>query len=472
MKVAVIGAGPAGLTAAYQLARAGAEVEVFEASPHVGGMSRSIELWDQTVDLGPHRFFSSDARVNRLWLEVADGDYAMVERLTRIYYGKKFFNYPLEAGNALWNLGPISAASCVVSYLKQRMRPTEDQRTFESWVVRRFGRRLFDIFFRSYSEKLWGIGCDQLDEDFAAQRIKKLSLGEAIKNALGWGGKGHRTLVDQFAYPLRGTGMIYERMAEAVDAVGAVHLSSPVKRILHDGQLVTGLQLFNGRIDSYDHVVSTMPITHLIRGLDHVPRRVQEAASQLRFRNTILVYLQVDGHELFPDQWIYVHDSSLKVGRVTNFRNWVPQLYGQQQSSILALEYWCNDDDPDWSLDDGRLISLAQKEIRTTGLVGDAQILDGHVVRVPRCYPVYAKNYRDNLDRVVEYISDFQRLWPIGRYGSFKYNNQDHSILMGMMAAENILESRQNDLWSINTDYTAYQESATITATGLSPVTA
>lgn len=468
MKVAVIGAGPAGLTAAYQLAKAGIEVDVFEASNHVGGMSRSFRLWDQTVDLGPHRFFSADARVNRLWLEVVERDYTMVDRLTRIYYDKRFLNYPLDAANALKNLGPFEAARCVLSYLKQRFRPDEDHQTFESWVVRKFGRRLFEMFFQSYSEKLWGISCQDLDEDFAAQRIKKLSLGEAIKNALGLGGRQHQTLVDQFAYPNLGTGMVYDRMADYVRALGRVSLKAPVKRVFHDRRHVTGLQLVDGRIESFDHVISTMPLTHLVRGLDGVPQNVVDAIGHLTFRNTILAYLHVDRSDLFQDQWIYVHDRDLQVGRVTNFRNWVPQLYGQQSSSILALEYWCYDQDQIWSQRDGELIKLAEKEIRSTGLVGDAVITAGHIVRVPRCYPVYAKNYKQHLQTVTEYLSTFERLTPIGRYGSFKYNNQDHSILMGLLAAENIIECRENDLWSINTDYGAYQEAATITASGLS----
>lgn len=471
MKVAVIGAGPAGLTAAYQLAKSGGEVELFEASDHVGGMSRSFELWNQTVDLGPHRFFSGDARVNRFWLEIAQRDYTMVDRLTRIYYDKRFFNYPLDASNALKNLGPIESARCVLSYLKQRCRPDDDAQTFESWVVRRFGRRLFEIFFQSYSEKLWGISCQDLDEDFAAQRIKKLSLGEAIKNALKLGGRNHQTLVDQFAFPNMGTGMIYDRLAEYVSALGKVTKNAPVKRVFHDQKRVTGLQLVDGRIESFDHVISTMPLTHLVRGLDGVPAHVVDATRQLKFRNTILTYLNVAGSDLFPDQWIYVHDSDLQVGRVTNFRNWVPQLHGNESSSILSMEYWCYDQDAMWKQPDEELIDLAEREIRDTGLIGDAEISAGHVVRVPRCYPVYAKGYKQHLKVVTDYLADFQCLTPIGRYGAFKYNNQDHSILMGLLAAENLIESRENDLWSINTDYGTYQEAATITASGLSPVT-
>ena len=467
MKVAIIGAGPAGLTAAYQLSKAGVEVEVFEASSDVGGLSRSLSLWGQTVDLGPHRFFSSDARVNRLWLEVVGRDYRMVERLTRIYYGGQLFQYPLEAWDALCKLGIGEATRCVASFIRQQALPGPDQGTFESWVVRRFGRRLFDIFFKSYSEKLWGIPCDQLDADFAAQRIKKLSLAAAIRNSLGAERARHRTLVDEFAYPIGGTGMVYERMAEMVQAVGQIHLETTIRRVIHDNGQVTGIEKHDGQIERFDHIVSTMPLTNLVRGLGGVPPHVERAAQSLTFRNTVLVYLHVAAADIFPDQWVYMHSSDLGMGRVTNFRNWVPELYGSQESSILAVEYWCYEKDEQWQAPDDAWIARAADEIQTTGLLGSAKIDDGRVVRIPKSYPVYAKGYQEHLSVVEKYLSTLSGLTPIGRYGAFKYNNQDHSILMGILAAENILEQQINDLWSVNTDYETYQESATITESGL-----
>lgn len=474
MKVGVIGAGPAGLTAAYQLAKAGADVEVFEGSAAVGGMSRSFQLWGQTVDLGPHRFFSNDARVNRLWLEVVGRDYRMVNRLTRICYNKRFYHYPLEPVNALWNMGPVEAARCVTSYLREKARPSfpaDAPGTFESWVVGRFGRRLFEMFFKSYSEKLWGIPCRDLDADFAAQRIKKFSLGEAIKAALGLGAGRHKTLVDRFAYPVGGTGMTYERMADAVrDRGGQVRLQCPIRRVLNEDGHVRGLELADGEQRYFDHVISTMPLTQLVRGLGNMSVEVKTAVDSLTFRNTIVVYLNVDGTDLFPDQWLYVHSPDLKTGRVTNFRNWVPELCGEHKTSILALEYWCYDRDTVWAAPDEQLIGRAGEEIRSTGLIGGARVLDGHVVRVRRCYPVYRSGYKDYLARVVSYLRGFGGLTPIGRYGSFKYNNQDHSILMGLLAAENLLEGRGHDLWAVNTDYDSYQEAAQITETGLQPV--
>jgi protoporphyrinogen oxidase len=471
MRIAIIGAGPAGLTAAYQLAKGGAEVEVFEASETVGGLARSVERWGQRVDIGPHRFFSDDLRVNRLWLEVVGRDYRMVDRQTRIFYNRRFFDYPLRPANALWNMGAANAGLCLSSYLKEKVAPSfhaDNGGTFESWVVGRFGRRLYNMFFKSYSEKLWGIPCSELDADFAAQRIKKFSLGEALKSALGLGNGKHKTLVNQFAYPTGGSGMVYERMAERIQRRGGkVHLNCPVRRLVHDGPSVGGVEFTDGNVAGFDHVISTMPLTLLVRRLDGVPKEVLEAVDGLRFRNTILIYLHVNAAKLFPDQWLYIHSPDLQTGRITNFRNWVPELYGTAQTSILALEYWAYDEDPLWQEQDSKLIDLAAREVRSTGLIGDAPVLDGDVVRLRRCYPVYARGYKDKLAPVISYLNTFRGLSVIGRYGAFKYNNQDHSILMGILAAQNLLEGTKHDLWAVNTDYETYQEAATITATGL-----
>ncbi|HEY4308837.1 MAG TPA: FAD-dependent oxidoreductase [Pirellulales bacterium] len=472
MRVAVIGAGPAGITAAMRLAQGGAQVAVYEAGDLIGGLARSFDLWGQRVDLGPHRFFSMDARVNRLWLDVVGRDYRMVDRLTRIHYRGRFFHYPLRPVNALTNMGVVNAGQCLISYLRERIAPTcdpERDRSFESWVVNRFGRRLFNMFFKSYSEKLWGISCQQLDADFAAQRIKKFSLGEAIKSALlPRKQSAHHTLVDRFAYPTAGTGSVYERMAERVRSLGGeIHLGSPVRRVVHEDRHVRGVEQVDGRLDTCDHVISTMPLTLLVRGLGDIPDDVRTSIESLKFRNTVLVYLHVDAVDLFPDQWVYIHSDNLKMGRLTNFRNWVPELYGEHNTTILAAEYWCYEQDALWTQPDEKIIADAEAELRTTGLMADAKVLAGHVVRIPRCYPVYARGYREHVERVVSYLQTFSGITPIGRYGSFKYNSQDHSILMGVLAAENLLENRRHDLWAVNTDYASYQEDALITETGL-----
>ncbi len=475
MRIAVIGAGPAGMTAAYkiseELGRKVSALDVYEKSAQVGGLAKSIDLWDQRVDLGPHRFFSHDTKINEVWLEVVGKDYDIVNRQTRIYYKKRFFDYPIRALNALKGLGLFEAARCMISYLIERLAPTRDTSTFEGWVTSRFGKRLYTIFFKTYSEKLWGISCTDLDSDFAAQRIKKLSLFEAVKNAL-FPGKGnkHATLVNKFAYPTRGTGSVYENMQQKIsDRGGNVYLNSGVARVNTTESSARSLTLESGETREYDHIISTMPISILVERLPEVPAAIVEQSQKLTFRNTILVYLRVDRTNLFTDQWLYVHDPSVEVGRVTNFRNWLPSIYGHSQSTILCLEYWCNLDDPLWNQDPDHLIENAGKEIVRTGLVAEGEVKEGHVVRLPRCYPVYFKGYREVVKQVETYIDSVEGLYAIGRYGAYKYNNQDHSILMGLRVAENIVDGTRHDLWSINTDYEVYQESSVITKTGLQP---
>ncbi|MET1033531.1 MAG: FAD-dependent oxidoreductase [Candidatus Saccharimonadales bacterium] len=472
-RVAVIGAGPAGATAAYLLAKRGVEVDLYEASPHVGGMSRSIELWGQIVDIGAHRFFSSDSRVNKLWLEVVGKDYEMVNRLSRIMYQNKFYDYPIKASNALKNLGIWESFLCVGSYAWQRVKPggKELGTTFESWVEARFGKRLAHHFFKTYAEKLWGIPTSELDAEFAAQRIKKLSLWEAAKGAIfGGGGEKHKTLVDQFAYPTKGTGMVYERMkASIIKNGGKVHLETPIQELVTSGKTVTGVKLVSGEVHKYDEVISSMPLTLLVSRLKNLPQKVTRANGSLRFRNTLIVYLQVKetkGAEIFPDNWIYLHSEDLKMGRITNFRNWVPSIRNGKKEAILALEYWCFDQDEFWHWDDEQYIELAKKELVKTTLVKPEQIMDGKVMRVPKCYPVYGHGYRKPLKIVEDHLREYKHLQVIGRYGAFKYNNQDHSILMGIMAVENILDKAKHDLWNVNSD-DEYQESSKITATGL-----
>jgi protoporphyrinogen oxidase len=468
-KVAVIGAGPAGLTAAYQLSKSrDVGVTLFEASGSVGGLAKSIELWGQTVDIGPHRFFSTDTRVNEFWLEVVGGRYEMVNRLTRIFYNGKFFYYPLKPLDAFAKLGPFESARCFFSYVAERLSPTELKGDFETWVTSRFGKRLFEVFFKTYSEKLWGISCKELDSDFAAQRIKKLSLFEAIKNAFLGGGGGHKTLVDKFAYPHEGTGMVYRMMAEGFAKNGGdLRLETPVERVRTVNGKVVGLDLTNGESLDFDTVISSMPLSLLVSRLDEAPEEIREKANSLRFRNTILVYLNVDSAELFEDNWLYVHSPTLDCGRITNFRNWVPQLYRDEKTSILCMEFWCFEGDAEWAMPDEELAAKAIAELNETGLNEGAAVLDAEVYRINRCYPVYAKGYRETLEPIEDFLRTVKNLIPIGRYGAFKYNNQDHSILMGLLAAENVLEGKRHDLWEINTDYDEYQEASIITDTGL-----
>lgn len=457
-KVAIIGAGPAGITCAYELAKRGIEVHVYEAGAQVGGLAKTIDLWGNKLDLGPHRFFSHDARVNQLWLEVVGRDYKMVKRLTRVYYKNRFYFYPIRPLDALRKLGLASSIKCLISYFAEKLFPVKQDGSFENWVISRFGKQLFTIFFKTYSEKLWGLPCADLDADFAAQRIKKFSLGEAIKHGLGWR-VHHKTLIDEFAYPIYGTGMVYERMEAKIRKCGGnVFLQTPVKRIVTEHNQVSGIELVNGQTIAYNHVVSTMPFTSMVKQLPGVPPHIAAMAKSLRFRNTILVYLLIDGSDLFPDNWLYIHSEELRTGRITNFNNWVPEIIHNPKTTTVALEYWCNDEDDIWKEVDEQLIHLATTEFLSTGLNKRKRVLQGYVYRIPRCYPVYKRGYKVPLKQMESFVSGIKGLSVIGRYGSFKYNNQDHSILMGLLAAENIADHKHHNLWNVNSDYENYQE--------------
>ncbi len=401
---------------------------------------------------------------------MVEDKYDIVNRQTRIFYKNNFFDYPLKPGNAFRGLGFFEAARCVISYMWQRLFPVKDTNTFESWVIKRFGKRLYQIFFKTYSEKLWGISCDQLDSDFASQRIKKLSLFEAIKNAFFQGKKNkHKTLVDQFAYPLKGTGWVYEKMVERIKENGGnVHMNTGVEKVESSGKKIKSITLTTGETINYDYVVSSMPMSLLVRNLSETPNNIRELANSLKFRNTMLVYLKIDRTDLFPDQWLYIHSKEMDTRRITNFRNWLPELYGEDENTIICLEYWANFEDEEWKMEVEELIRTAKNDLITAGFVKEKEIRDGKVIRLPRCYPVYFKDYKKILSPVEQYLDSIENLHVIGRYGAYKYNNQDHSIIMGIFAAQNILENKDNNLWEINTDYEVYQETSIITKTGLS----
>jgi protoporphyrinogen oxidase len=465
-KICIIGGGPAGLTAAYKLIQNGQKVSVYEANKIVGGMSKTFKLWGQLVDLGPHRFFSDDPRVNKLWLEVVGDRYSMVNRKTRIYFDNKFFDYPLKPLNALLNLGFFRSTVCVISYIRYRVFPLRNKVNFETWVINRFGKKLYEIFFKSYREKLWGIKCDELDVDFASQRIKKLSLYEAIKNSFLSNKNSHKTLVDLFAYPNNGTGFVYDNLKNKITKFGGkIFLNKRIKslKIMKNDVLV---KLSNGKIEKFDHVISTMPITNLVNNLNNVPKYVKKNLSKLYFRNTILVYLKVNKKKIFSDQWIYLHSKNLSVGRITNFSNWNSKINNNSKDTILCMEFWCYNHDVIWKSNDKDISLLAIRELIKTNLVSSKSIINTKVLKIPKCYPVYFKNYKKNLSPVIKYLKTLKRLSVIGRYGSYKYNNQDHSILMGILVAENLTSKKKHDLWSVNTDY-EYQEKSEITKTGL-----
>ena len=465
-KTIIIGAGPAGLSCGYELTKKGKEVQLFEASEFIGGMARSFDLWGQRVDVGPHRFFSKQKEINAFFNELIKDDFTLVERQTRIYYRQRFFEYPLKLGNVLKNL-PLGVIFQILWYYGvQIINPIKDPKNFEEWVTNRFGKKLFEIFFKYYTEKLWGIKCTAIDADWAAQRIKTLTLMGAVKSAI-FGNKGnkHKTLVDQFAYPKNGTGTLYERAAAAITKNGGkVKLKQPIKKVLlnESNDKVKGIELLDGTIVEAENVVSTMPITILIKGFNNVPAAVQKAVEQLYFRNTILVYLEINQEKLFTDNWLYIHSPDVKHGRITNFRNWCTSLTRDKKTTILCLEFWCFENEEIWTGDEQNVVNIAKEEVYKINLIPkEAKILNSFVVKVPKCYPVYETGYQEGMNVIINFLNNIEGLYPIGRYGAFKYNNQDHSILMGLLAAEKIVDHKQIDLWKINTD-TEYQEDGKI----------
>jgi protoporphyrinogen oxidase len=445
-RVAVIGAGPAGATAAYCLAKAGAEVDVYEASGGVGGTARSIELWGQTVDIGPHRFHSTDPQVNELWLEVIGGDYEMVQRLSRVLFRGRFsgrlYHYPPRAREALSALGALEALRCLASYAGRRLRDPGD--TFASRAAARFGERLYGHGLAAYAEKVWGVPAAELDAELARRCLADLP-------DTGW-----------FPHPRQGTGEVYARMCDHVEKQGGrVHLDTPVARLVLDGDRVAGVQLNSAEIVEHDHVVSSMPLTALAGRLPGVPAEVAAAAAELRFRNTVVVYLRTTAESVFPDNWVYVPSPDLRTGRITNFDNWVPSTKHGERETVLALEYWCDPGDDFWRWDDERYVALARTELAETGLVGAGEIIDGEVLRVPKSCPVYRRGFREHLRVVEDHLRRLEGLQVIGRYGAFRYNSQADSILMGMSAAGNIVAGPGRDH--------PRPQRTHITATGLSP---
>lgn len=467
--VIVMGAGPAGLTAAYLLSKRDIAAEVLERDGIVGGISRTATHGGYRFDIGGHRFFTKVSIVEDLWNEILGGDLILRQRLSRIYYRGKFFAYPLKPFNALSGLGLWETTRCVASYVTARLRPIAPEDNFEAWICNRFGRRLFEIFFRTYTEKVWGMPCSEIEAEWAAQRIKGLSLATAIKNALlGETASGKRdvvkTLIDQFQYPRLGPGMMWERARELSEARGAkVHLHTPVRRIHWDSSGVASVQSDSASFQG-THYISSIAMDELVEALEPAPpAEVLAAAKRLRYRDFLTVALVVDKPSLFPDNWVYVHDPTVKLGRIQNFGNWSPEMVPDPGKSCLGLEYFCHAGDELWSMADEDLLTLGAKEIGSLGLLGGAKVVDGAVVRMPKAYPVYDAGYSTAVNVIRDFVaSRLPNLQLVGRNGMHRYNNQDHSMLTAMLAVKNITGSRY-DLWRVNVDEEYQEEGPSIT---------
>ena len=459
----IIGGGPAGLTAAYELIRREQPAIVLEKGDCVGGLARTECYNGFHFDMGGHRFYTKSRVVQQMWEEVLGDDLLLRPRLSRIYYRRKFFNYPLKPLNALCQIGPLNGLLIVLSYLRWQLLPHRREESFEQWVTNRFGRRLFQTFFQSYTEKVWGIPCSELKAEWAAQRIKDLSLRTVLLNML-W--KPHdtiKTLIQQFHYPRLGPGMMWRKLTERIQAgSGQVMLNSDVVAVHRSGNRVESVTIQSHderETIAGDHFISSMPVTELIKKLDPPPPpEVLAAAGRLKYRDFLTVCLIVDSPDLFADNWIYVHDPDVQVGRIQNFKNWSPDMVSDASRTSLGLEYFCSAGDDLWNTPDGELIELGKRELEQIGLARSADITDGCVFRVPHSYPVYDVDYRDHLLTIREFVDGLENLQTVGRNGLHRYNNQDHAMLTGMYAVRNQLLGEEHDLWSIHADQQYLEE--------------
>jgi protoporphyrinogen oxidase len=468
--VVIIGAGPAGLTAAYVLAtRYGITSTILESDNVVGGISRTVERDGWRFDIGGHRFFTKVKEVEALWHEILDDeDFMLRPRMSRIYYDGKYYDYPLKASNALKNLGVVEAFLCVMSYVWARVRPPKDQSTLEGWIVARFGWRLYRHFFKTYNEKLWGVPVNKLPADFAAQRIKNLSLSNAVMNALlpKRNQKEITSLIEEFQYPKFGPGMMWERCTEKVVAKGCtVVMETRVVGIRHEGGRAVAVvgQARDGTRTEYpcDHVISSMPISQLLKAFEPPAAPVaMQAADDLRYRDFITVALVVPEEYSFPDNWIYVHSQQVQVGRIQNFGSWSPYLI-KEGRTCLGLEFFVFENDETWNKPDEELIAQGTRELGILNLVDPAKVEAGYVVRMPKAYPFYDENYKANVAKIVAWLDECApNVHPVGRNGMHRYNNQDHSMYTAMLTAENIATGTTHDVWSVNVEEEYHEESS------------
>jgi protoporphyrinogen oxidase len=463
----IIGAGPAGLTAAYLLVAQGHSVRVFEKDRQVGGIARTVEYKGFRFDIGGHRFFTKVTAVNELWRAMLGPEFLRRPRLSRIFYAGKFFDYPLKPMNALFGLGLWNAFLVLLSYVWSHIRPIRPEVSLEDWVSNRFGRRLYQIFFKTYTEKVWGIPCHKIGAQWGAQRIKGLSLWTAVTSMLFGrfarsGGRQIKTLIEEFEYPRLGPGMMWEKFHQVIEQRGGrVELNAGVRKIFHQNRTVTAVEVErDGQIERVpaNSALSTMPLRQLIRALTPAPPAdVVTAAARLNYRDFISVALIIDSPDLFPDNWIYVHDDTVKLGRVQNFKNWSPDMVPNPRMTCLGLEYFCFEGDGLWTMADSDLIDLGRREMASIGLIDPTKVVDGAVVRMPKAYPVYDEGYEDALRIVREYLETFTNLQVAGRNGMHKYNNQDHSMVTAMLAVKN-LSGEHHDAWGVNAEDEYHEE--------------
>jgi protoporphyrinogen oxidase len=520
----IIGAGPAGLTAAIEIQRqSGIKPILIEASHEIGGISRTVRYKGNRMDIGGHRFFSKSDRVMRWWLELMpveaaanqaglltyhgqeravpaaasspdphSEDLVMLvrQRKSRIYFLRRFFDYPISLTAATFrNLGLARTFRCGVSYMRSALLPQREEKSLEDFIINRFGKQLYLTFFKSYTEKVWGVPCNEISAEWGAQRIKGLSLKGVVvhflKKTFGRRPAGdiaqkktETSLIEKFLYPKFGPGQLWEHAADLVRAAGGeIHFGIQINRIHVDGNIVTSIEGVNEAGEPVDfagdYFLSTMPVRDLVRAIsatapDQVPAEVTEVAEGLMYRDFITVGLlasklavtEKDGSPL-KDNWIYIQEPDVVVGRLQIFNNWSPWLVGAADKVWIGLEYFCNDTDDLWKLSDEQMSRFAIEEIARIGILKAEDVEDSHVVRVPKTYPAYFGSY-DRFDVIRRYLDGFENLFLVGRNGMHKYNNQDHSMLTAMTAVENIVNgvTTKDNIWAINTEMEYHEEKA------------
>ena len=458
--VVVLGGGPAGLTAGYLLAKQGKPVIVLESTDQVGGIARTEVRDGYRFDLGGHRFFTKVKEVDDLWHEIMKEEFLKRPRKSRIYYNNKFFNYPLDGMDVIRKLGPIELARCLFSYLWAAIKPKGTEDTFEDWVSNRFGMRLYTIFFKTYSEKLWGVPATEIRSEFAAQRIKGLSFFAAAKNAI-FGTKGDeiKSLIGEFNYPRYGPGQMWEQMTQDIrDHGGEVRLNAPVTRLRIEGGRVIEV-VAGGESLTPSHVISSLPLRTMVGIADpEAPLDVRDAARGLRYRDFLTVALVIDTPEMFDDNWIYIHQPGVNVLRIQNFRSWSPWMIPNDTDTSIGLEYFCFEGDEIWSMADEDLVAMATRELEALGLARADQVKFGFAVRVHKAYPMYDIEYPERVAVLRAWLETVPNLTQVGRNGLHRYNNSDHSMLTAMRAVDNILLGSGHDIWAVNAESVYHEE--------------
>ncbi|HMS71620.1 MAG TPA: NAD(P)/FAD-dependent oxidoreductase [Baekduia sp.] len=457
----VIGGGPAGLTAGYLLAKAGKKVIVLEADDQVGGIAKTVVDPDgYRFDLGGHRFFTKNQEVDDLWHEIMGDEFLKRPRMSRIFWRGKYLDYPLKGTDVIKKLGPWELFLCGMSYMWAAITPKGPEENLEQWVSNRFGKRLYGHFFKGYTEKVWGVPCTELRSEWAAQRIKGLSFYSAAKSAF-FGNKGNeiKSLIDAFNYPRYGPGQMWEMMTERIEEMGGeVRLNTPATEIVTENGRVVAIHTPD-EVLKPTSTISSLPLRNMV-GLvsPQAPEPVVEAAQGLRYRDFLTVSLILDGEDLFPDNWIYIHEEHVEVGRIQNFRSWSPWMVPDPDTACVGMEYFCFKGDKLWEEDDDKLIEMASKELEALGLAKASQVRRGYVVRVPMAYPMYDETYAERVETIRGWLDPLTDFVQVGRNGLHRYNNSDHSMLSAMRAVDNVLFDEGHDIWAVNVESVYHEE--------------